>query len=70
MLSAPEPLAAEHRVDDFSSGTASLDDWLGRRALANQVGGASRTYVVVDAGRRFAAMWITRFCRVKRVPSA
>lgn len=51
MLSAPEPLAAAHRVDDFSSGTASLDDWLRRRALANQVGGASRTYVVVEAGR-------------------
>lgn len=29
-------------------GVASLDEWLKRRAHANQVSGASRTYVVAD----------------------
>ena len=50
-LSAPQPLAAEHAVGSFSCGEASLDDWLKRRALANQLSGASRTFVVVDAQR-------------------
>ena len=30
---------------------ASLDDWLKRRARADQISGASRTYVVAEAGR-------------------
>ncbi len=47
-LSAPEPLTAGHRIADFESGEGSLDDWLRRRAQANQVSGASRTYVVCD----------------------
>src|SRR2546421_1048372 len=50
MLSAPEPLDARHRIDDFSSGSPVLDDWLKRRALANQVSGASRTFVTCGAG--------------------
>jgi GNAT superfamily N-acetyltransferase len=45
-LLPPEPLADGHHCDDFSCGEASLDDWLKRRARANQVSGASRTYVV------------------------
>lgn len=45
MLSAPEPLGAHHVVDSFSSGVSPLDDWLKRRALANQASGASRTFV-------------------------
>lgn len=45
-LSLPEPLADHHRTDAFASGTVSLDEWLRRRALANQVSGASRTFVV------------------------
>ncbi|KAA0583385.1 GNAT family N-acetyltransferase [Azospirillum sp. B21] len=44
-LSAPEPLASHHRVDLFESGTPSLDNWLKRRAMANQASGASRTFV-------------------------
>jgi GNAT superfamily N-acetyltransferase len=44
-LSAPEPLADGHEIADFNSGEASLDEWLRRRARANQVSGASRTYV-------------------------
>ncbi|MDA8253031.1 MAG: GNAT family N-acetyltransferase [Rhodospirillales bacterium] len=47
-LSRPEPLAEAHELNDFLSGVASLDDWLKRRARANQVSGASRTFVVAD----------------------
>lgn len=47
-LRAPAPLADDHRLDAFNSGVASLDDWLRRRARANQAAGASRTYVVAD----------------------
>jgi GNAT superfamily N-acetyltransferase len=50
-LSPPEPLAAHHRVEGFASGVAALDDWLKRRALANQSSGASRTFVVCDGHR-------------------
>src|SRR6218665_3179912 len=47
-LSAPIPLAATHILDDFACGEASLDEWLKRRALTNQLNGASRTFVVTD----------------------
>jgi GNAT superfamily N-acetyltransferase len=47
-LSAPVPLAAAHVLDAFECGEASLDEWLKRRALANQSSGASRTFVVAD----------------------
>jgi ribosomal protein S18 acetylase RimI-like enzyme len=51
-LSAPQPLAATHLLDGFNCGEPSLDDWLKRRALANHLGGASRTFVVVDTDQR------------------
>lgn len=47
-LAAPTPLSDNHSLETFSSGVASLDDWLKKRARANQAGGASRTYVVTD----------------------
>lgn len=47
-LSAPQPLAAAHLLDEFACGETSLDEWLKRRALANQMSGASRTFVVAD----------------------
>ncbi len=50
-LSPPEPLADQHELADFNSGEASLDEWLRRRARANQVSGATRTYVVCEGNR-------------------
>lgn len=47
-LSAPQPLGERHRLDGFSSGVPSLDEWLRRRARANQASGASRTFVVCE----------------------
>lgn len=51
-LNAPTLLTAGHQVGGFDSGKQSLDDWLQRRALKNQIEGAGRTYVVTsnDAG--------------------
>lgn len=48
ILSAPQPLSAEHRVEGFACGEPLLDEWLRRRALANQMTGASRSFVVTD----------------------
>lgn len=54
LLWAPQPLTANHRLDEFNCGETSLDDWLRRRALSNQSSGASRTFVVTDQeGRVF-----------------
>lgn len=47
-LGAPQPLTAQHLLGDFACGEPSLDEWLVRRALANQSSGASRTFVVLD----------------------
>jgi len=50
-LYPPEPLSDDHEADGFDSGELSLDDWLKRRARANQASGASRTYVVCERKR-------------------
>lgn len=47
-LSRPEPLSDSHELDDFFCGVNSLDDWLKRRARANQISGASRTFILAD----------------------
>lgn len=49
-LSSPGPLTATADLGRFACGTPSLDDWLKRRAMVNQLSGASRTYVVGDVG--------------------
>jgi len=46
--SRPENLDPKHVLAGFYSGEPSLDDWLAKRALANQVIGASRTYVICE----------------------
>jgi GNAT superfamily N-acetyltransferase len=45
-LSAPAPLTDHHQLGAFNSGVATLDEWLRRRARANQVSGASRSFVI------------------------
>lgn len=44
--SAPVPLSAHHDTSNFDCGVEQLTIWLRRRAMANQLSGASRTYVV------------------------
>lgn len=51
LLAPPELLAERHEFNNFASGEPSLDEWLKRRALANQISGASRTFVVCDGTR-------------------
>ena len=50
-ISAPEHLTPDHDLAAFDSGVSALDDWLKRRALANEEAGGSRTYVVCAGGR-------------------
>lgn len=49
--SAPEPLSANHNLEDFDSGIPPLDIWLRSRAIQNESTGASRTFVVCAGGR-------------------
>ncbi|XXG26551.1 MAG: hypothetical protein WJ307_03320 [Ferrovum myxofaciens] len=51
-LTAPQPLVATHLLDGFECGEAVLDEWLKRRAMTNQLSGASRTFVVADQDGR------------------
>lgn len=51
MLRAPEPRNPDHDIAGFDCGVASLNTWLERRAAANQVSGASRTFVVCEASK-------------------
>jgi GNAT superfamily N-acetyltransferase len=45
-ISAPVKLDSTHDLSNFECGEPVLDEWLKRRALQNEEGGASRTYVV------------------------
>jgi GNAT superfamily N-acetyltransferase len=47
----PEPLNPDHVVSGFSCGKRELDEWLQKRALANQVSGGTKTHVVVEGDR-------------------
>lgn len=48
-LAPPSPLTSAHDLEDFNSGELSLDEWLKKRALKNQVSGASRCFVLCTA---------------------
>jgi GNAT superfamily N-acetyltransferase len=50
-LAAPQPIDEGHETGAFDSGVRALDEWLRRRARANQASGASRTYVVCEKKR-------------------
>lgn len=45
-LRGPDPLESAHDSTSFSCGEPTLDQWLTRRALANQATGASRAFVI------------------------
>lgn len=51
MLHAPEPLNSDRDIAGFDCGIASLNTWLERRAAANQVSGASRTFVLCEGSK-------------------
>lgn len=56
VFSAPAPLTAAHEIAAFDCGVPALNEWLRRRALANQASGASRTFVLCE-GERVAAYY-------------
>ncbi len=45
-IRAPEKLTAEHDFSNFNCGEITLNDWLRRHAVKNELNGASRTYVI------------------------
>lgn len=50
-LAAPAPLAADHLLDGFDCGKASLDAWLTHHAWTAQASGSAKTFVVADGPR-------------------
>ena len=50
-MEPPSPVSEADSLAGFDSGHSALDSWLTNRALRNEAEGASRTYVVRDAGR-------------------
>ncbi len=52
--SPPRPISDADELSAFDCGAPVLDEWLKRRARANQASGASRTYVVCDGARVIA----------------
>lgn len=51
-ITPPEALNSEHILAEFCCGEKTLDDWLKLKALKNQAFGASRTFVVCQAGTK------------------
>jgi GNAT superfamily N-acetyltransferase len=49
-LTPPGPIAADHRLDAFDSGEASLDAWQRQRAPRNHASGAPRCFAITDGG--------------------
>lgn len=45
-LTPRSPIASVHELADFNCGEFSLDEWLKKRAIKNQVSGASRCFLV------------------------
>lgn len=64
MLTAPQPLKAEHDCLEFDCGSPALNDWLKQRALKNE-SRFSRTYVVCD-GEKVAAYYCISAGSVER----
>jgi GNAT superfamily N-acetyltransferase len=48
-LSSPTLLSDKHELEHFESGEPSLDEWLKKRALKNQVSGASRCFAICNS---------------------
>jgi GNAT superfamily N-acetyltransferase len=56
-LFAPEPISSAHRAEGFECGVASLDDWLKRRAVANQLRHFSQVFVIAAEDHSVAAYY-------------
>lgn len=52
VLTPPALLRVDHNLSTFNCGEAVLNEWLKRRAMGNQLSGASRTFVVADGAHK------------------
>jgi GNAT superfamily N-acetyltransferase len=63
----PELLTGDHALTGFDCGEPALNDWLTRRAAANQQTGTSRTWVVTEvASSRVVAYYASSTAAVLR----
>jgi hypothetical protein len=69
-MQAPQPLAQVHALSTFDCGEPILNEWLKRRAFANQVTGASRTFVVVGDRNQILAYYALAAGAVARANAA
>lgn len=53
----PEPLRGKHSLDGFSSGEASLDEWLIRYARHAEAAGTARVFVTTEDGTQVVAYY-------------
>jgi predicted GNAT family N-acyltransferase len=51
VINKPVVLTLEHDIYDFDCGDSTLSHWLKRKALKNQIGGGSKTFVIADNKR-------------------
>lgn len=51
LLTKPVQIQGHHTAREFQSGEPTLDDWLRRRARANDANMASKTYVTTEVGQ-------------------
>ncbi len=58
-FSAPQPLTAHHRLEEFDCGKPVLTDWLLHHARQAQGSGSARTFVILDAERVAAYFSLT-----------
>lgn len=65
-ITAPELLTADHDTSGFNCGNDSLNNWLAKRAVKNQLGGASRTFVIVDSRGQVIAYYCLASGSVER----
>jgi GNAT superfamily N-acetyltransferase len=69
-MQAPQPLAQVHDLSAFDCGEPILNEWLKRRAIANQVTGASRTFVVAGDRNQVLAYYTLAAGAVARANAA
>jgi len=53
----PVPISTEISVEEYSSGNGIMDSWLRKRALKNQKGNFTRTFVVLDEDDKLAGYY-------------
>jgi GNAT superfamily N-acetyltransferase len=63
----PEPLTKSHTLDDFDCGSAPLNDWLTRHALASQAAGTARVFVTTGDGERVVGYYALAAAQVEPV---